>query len=440
MNFKTRILNILFWSVLSAAFIGPGTITTAASAGAGYGFSLIWALVFSTVACVVLQEASARLTLASGQNLGQVIKNRFKDSLPGKFLVYLVLTAILLGCAAYEAGNILGGVEGAALILDIPTAILALIIGLIAALLLWFGSPQRVAQVLGIIVAVMGICFLSTAIVMKPSFGELISVGMTPSIPSGSELLVIGLIGTTVVPYNLFLGSGLKHTQTMKEMRWSLSLAIILGGLVSIGVLIVGSSIAGNFTYEALAGELEQSLGGWAGLFFGIGLFAAGLSSALTAPLAAAITARSMLQNSNVDTEATSWQDDAWKYRLIWCSVLGIGILFGVLQVQPIPAIILAQALNGIILPVVAIVLLLMVNDARLLNSRAINSNIYNLLMGLIVLATLVIGLTNLAKALSSALAVSLVNEQLLLWISIGLSLLLCWPVVRTLNKYRERR
>ena len=72
-----RLLDVLFWSVISAAFIGPGTVTTAASAGAGYGFALLWALGFSTVACLVLQEASARLTLASGSDLGQALRRRF---------------------------------------------------------------------------------------------------------------------------------------------------------------------------------------------------------------------------------------------------------------------------------------------------------------------------------------------------------------------------
>ncbi len=279
---RQRFLNILFWSVLSAAFIGPGTITSAASAGSNYGYALIWALLFSTLACVILQEASARLTLASGQNLGQVIKNRFQSSIWGKTLSYLVLTSILLGCTAYEAGNILGGVAGAALILDIQTWVLPLMIGSIAALLLGFGSTRFVSQILGFIVAVMGICFLSTAFLMQPDFSEILLAGLIPSIPSGSELLLIGLIGTTVVPYNLFLGSGLRHSQSLKEMRWSLSLAILLGGIVSIGVLIVGSSISGAFTFESLAAELELSLGSWSGIFFGTGLFAARLSSSLT--------------------------------------------------------------------------------------------------------------------------------------------------------------
>ena len=70
-----RLASILVWSAISAAFIGPGTVTTAARAGAGFGLALLWAVVFSTAACFLLQEASARVTIATGRPLGQVIRN-----------------------------------------------------------------------------------------------------------------------------------------------------------------------------------------------------------------------------------------------------------------------------------------------------------------------------------------------------------------------------
>lgn len=434
MKLKNRFLNILFWSVLSAAFIGPGTITTAASAGTGYGFTLLWTLVFATLACIVLQEASARLTIASGKNLGQAMLHRFRDSALGKFTGYLVLASILLGCAAYEAGNILGGVAGASLIMNIPGVILTLCIGAVAFLLLWFGSTRIIAQTLGVIVAVMGICFLSTAIIMEPSMGMIFSSAFTPVLPSGSELLVIGLIGTTVVPYNLFLGSGIKHTQNIKEMRFSLSLAVILGGLVSMAVLVVGTSISGSFTYEALAGSLGDTLGNWAATFFGIGLCAAGLSSALTAPLAAALTARGFLEKK----EDSGWEDRGKKMRTVWGLVLLTGVIFGVLQVQPIPAIILAQALNGIILPFITIFLLLVMNDASLLDKSSINSIYYNFLMGIFVFATLVIGLTNLAKALNNISELPLLNETYILYISIAIAAVIAIPVGKKIRAYRS--
>ena len=96
-----RLLSILFWSVIAAAFIGPGTVTTAASAGAQFRYALLWALVFSTLATVVLQEASARVTVVSGYNLGEAIRAQFRGRAVGAVVLVLVLGAIVLGNAAY---------------------------------------------------------------------------------------------------------------------------------------------------------------------------------------------------------------------------------------------------------------------------------------------------------------------------------------------------
>lgn len=431
---KQRLLNILFWSVISAAFIGPGTITTAASAGAGFGYMLMWALVFSTIACMVLQEASARITIVSGRNLGEALRIYLFDSWIGRMTVYLVLTAILLGCAAYETGNILGSVAGVTLIFDLPSRLVTLAIGTCAFTLFWFGSVTRIARVMGLVVAFMGFCFLTTAFVIRPPISEMFHGAFIPAFPAGSGMLILALIGTTVVPYNLFLGSGIPNTQTLREMRLSLTIAIGLGGIISIAVMIVGASIAGLFTYEALAGELAASLGSWAASLLGLGLFAAGFSSAVTAPLAAAITARSMLDPAR---KSKRWGEEGPYFRIVWIGVLLTGIGFGLAQVQPIPAIILAQALNGIILPLVAVFLLIMVNNVRQMSPGTINSARFNLLMGIVVFITVIIGISNLVRALANILETGPANENLILFLSLAISVLISWPVWRLIRQVR---
>lgn len=433
---KQRLLNILFWSVISAAFIGPGTVTTAASAGAGYKYSLIWALVFSTLACFILQEAASRLTTVSGRNLGQALRGYLWDSLRGRVCAWLVLVAIVLGCAAYEAGNILGAVAGASMILDIPSSWLTLSIGVLAFVLFGLGSVRVIARVMGVVVAFMGICFLTTAVIIRPDMGDVLSGALVPELPAGSSMLVLALIGTTVVPYNIFLGSGIASShQSLNEMRWALGIAIGLGGVVSVAVVIVGAAIMGEFTFEALANELATRLGGWAATFLGLGLFAAGFSSAVTAPLAAAITTRSILSTDNGEP---SWTDKGKYFRSVWVVVLMAGLIFGVSKVEPVPAIILAQALNGLVLPLIAVFLLLMMNNSRLLHGGAINNNVLNGLMGTVVLITVIIGITNLLKAISRTLPVELVDEGIVLGISVVITLLAVWPLVQSVRKLRR--
>ncbi|HEX2204982.1 MAG TPA: Nramp family divalent metal transporter, partial [Longimicrobium sp.] len=233
-----RLLQILFWSILPAAFIGPGTVTTSASAGARYGYALLWALTFSTVATVVLQEASARVTVVSGRNLAQAIRTRWHGQAVGFLVLLLLVGAIIVGNAAYEAGNVLGATAGAELGAGLAPRTAAVLIGLFAFAVLWIGTPKSVAKVLAATVAVMGIAFLVTAVLLAPPVGEVLRGSVVPAFPAGSGLLVLGLIGTTVVPYNLFLGSGAAAGQTLSEIRFGIAVAVVLGGLISMGILV----------------------------------------------------------------------------------------------------------------------------------------------------------------------------------------------------------
>jgi Mn2+/Fe2+ NRAMP family transporter len=389
----SRFWSVLFWSVIAAAFIGPGTITTAASAGAGFRYALLWALAFSTFACLLLQEAAARLTVASGRDLGQAIRARH-----GAAVVALVVGAIVLGCAAYEAGNILGGVAGAVLGAGLEPRSVTVVSALAAACLLWFGRTRTVARLLGALVAVMGVAFLVTALRLGAPWPDVLHGTLVPRAPAGSSLLILGLVGTTVVPYNLFMGSRLARGERLGDMRFGLAVSVVLGGLISMGILVVGAAVQGEFGFDTLTDVLTVRLGRWSRSLFGLGLFAAGLSSAITAPFAAALTARSVLAEGN----DARWSDRSWRFRAVWGGVLGVGVVFGLAQVRPVPAIVLAQALNGVLLPVVAVFLFLAVNDVRLMGTRHVNGRWGNAAMALVVAVTIVLGVTGVSKALAA--------------------------------------
>lgn len=393
-----RFLQVLFWSLIPAAFIGPGTVTTAASAGAKFGYGLLWALTFSTIATVVLQEASARVTVVSGRNLAEAIRDRFRGGATGLLVILLVLGAIVLGNAAYEAGNVLGAAAGAALGSPISSRAATVLIVLVTFAVLWVGTPKVVTNVLAATVGVMGITFLVTAVMLRPPVGEVLRGSFVPSAPTGSGLLLLGLVGTTVVPYNLFLGSAAARGQNLREIRFGLTVAVVLGGLISMGILVAGAGLRGTFSYEAVSAMLSGRLGGWAGAMFAWGLFAAGFSSAITAPLAAAVTAGSLFEDGT-----GRWHPRGPRYRAVWMGVLAVGAAFGLAGVPPIPAIILAQALNGVVLPFAAVFLLVVVNDRALMGDDGINRPATNVVMSAVVAATLVLGVSGVLKAGASA-------------------------------------
>uniref|UniRef100_UPI004048E72D NRAMP family divalent metal transporter n=1 Tax=Roseivirga sp. TaxID=1964215 RepID=UPI004048E72D len=208
-------------------YIFPNEVKTVESTFLDGDCSLLWALVFSIFACVILQESAARITIASGFTLGEAIKNRFKSNR----VALMIGVAIFLGCAAYEAGNILGAISGVALIFTgiQPTIFTVIVVG-ISAVVLWSGKTSTVANFMGFVVAIMGFAFLMAGLSTPIDGPEMLKGAFIPSFPKGSVLITLGLVGTTIVPYNIFMGSGLAKGQNLKFMRFGLILAIILGG------------------------------------------------------------------------------------------------------------------------------------------------------------------------------------------------------------------
>jgi manganese transport protein len=404
----------LIWFVISAAFIGPGTVTTATSAGAQYGLTLLWTIVFAIIACIVLQEGAARINIAANLSLGQAIVKQFNSD-NKKFSLALVLTfAVVLGCAAYEAGNILGAVSGITLVSGINSRLATVAIIAIAGTLLYTNRFNLITNFLALIIGVMGITLLAVAFSLDIDTSQLIQGMVLPSIPKGSELLTLGLIGTTVVPYNLFLGSRIAKSQELSNMRRGLSLSVLLGGLISLSLIIIGSKVVGPFSFASVADALSTATGPWAIYFFAFGLFAAGLTSAITAAWAASITLTSTIK---VKSEERA-------FRITWMLVLLTGLVFGVSQVKPIPIIILAQAVNGVLLPFLAIAILLVLNNKQIMQENG-NKLMGNLVLLAIIWVTGILGLLNITKAAISAFAIEQeINNTLLITLA-SMSLLI---------------
>jgi Mn2+/Fe2+ NRAMP family transporter len=212
-----------------------------------------------------------------------------------------------------------------------------------------------------------------------------------------------------VVPYNLFLGSSLAKSQDLKSMRRGLSLSVILGGLISISLIMIGSKVVGPFSFPSVAEALSKATGPWATYFFAFGLFAAGLTSAITAPWAASITLTSTIK---VKSEEKA-------FRITWMLVLLTGLIFGLSQVKPIPIIILAQAVNGILLPFLAVAILLVLNNKAIMQQHA-NKLAGNLILLLIVWVTGILGLLNFLKAFYSTFGIEqMINNSTLLVLSL---------------------
>ncbi|BAZ48599.1 natural resistance-associated macrophage protein family protein [Nostoc sp. NIES-4103] len=392
--------------IVTAAFIGPGTVTTASIAGSKYGFALLWAVVFSTIATMVLQEMSGRLGVVTRQGLGEALGKNTNPILR-LFAIILVIAAIFLGNAAFETGNIAGTAIGLEVVSGISFQVWAVIIGVLTFLLLALGAYQLIEKVLIATVSLMGVVFLLTAIVARPNIGALLMGMVVPSLPVGSLLTVIALIGTTIVPYNLFLHASsvqqkwpqtVPTKQAVAESRFDTIVSIALGGLITLAVVATSAATFATQgttinSAQTMAQQLEPLLGPAARYFFGLGLFAAGLSSTITAPLATAYaTCGALGWKPNIKNR---------RFRMVWILVLVIGTVLAVTGKNPVESILFAQAANGLLLPVVATFLLIVVNQADLLGDFR-NQAIANILgIGVVIIATS-LGIFQVLKAIGA--------------------------------------
>lgn len=372
--------------LVTAAFIGPGTITTASIAGANFGFTLIWTLLFSVIATILLQSMAARLGVVTGQDLAQALRTHIQHPLFKPLAAFLVISAIGVGSAAYEAGNLSGATMGLIEIFpQVQAQVWTPLIAIFSALLLYSGKHKVVETALIFLVLLMSLVFISTLVMAAPPMAEVFA-GFIPSIPEGSITTVLALVGTTIVPYNLFLHSGIlaaKHDKQIdqrkliKHTNLDTSISITLGGVITLAILSTASvafygSEVGKVSAANMAMQLEPLLGNAAHYFFAIGLFAAGLTSAITAPLAGAYAVCGML----------GWSNDMNnnRFKLVAIVILVFGAAVASLGLDPVAVIIFAQAANGILLPIVTTYLVWLVNQKSVMGNYT-NSIIVNLLI-----------------------------------------------------------
>ena len=391
-------------TLVAAAFIGPGTVTVCTLAGVNFGFNLLWAMLLSIIATIVLQEMAARLGIISQKGLSEVVRQEIKTPFLKQFITILILAAIVVGNTAYEAGNISGGILGLETLFGswviensyFSLNLMSWVIGIIAFALLYIGDYKFLEKALVILVLLMSVSFVITAVVTKPNLIEIFKGLFVPNLPEQSLLTVIALIGTTVVPYNLFLHAALvKEKWNKKEdlmhSKKDTIISIVLGGLVSMAIIISAASIPiKNISNAAdLAEGLAPLYGEFAKYFLALGLFAAGITSAITAPLAAAYVAKGCL----------GWKGNlkSKRFRLVWSFVLIFGVVFSSIGFKPIEIIKFAQVANGILLPVIAGILLWIMNKKNVLGNY-INSKTQNFIGFLILVISIFLGAKGILK------------------------------------------
>lgn len=385
-TFMQKLKNMGPAAIITSAFIGPGTITTATLVGVKFQYALLWAVVFSGIALIVLMEMSSRIAIASHKNVIDAAIALKPESRGWRLFVQIFVgLAVGISCFAFQSGNEIGASAGLQDITGMPQWVSALIIALIAAL----ASNKVLETIMQVFVSVMGVLFLVTAIAVAPNLGQVVT-GLVPVVPEGGLMNTMALIGTTLIGMNLILHSITsqgKYTsiEELPDARFDIRFNIIIGIIITASILITsgtvlygtGTSVNGALTFTK---SLEPVLGSWARVVGDIGLLAAGLSSAI----AVGFTFKTIF------SALFHWEggSSCTKAKLLAIIVIVFGTVLAMVNTSPAAIIVAAQAISGFILPFIAILLLVIANSKKLLGNYT-NSVIRNVLGGIAAVATL---------------------------------------------------
>lgn len=385
-------------AIITSAFIGPGTIITSTLAGASYGYSLLWVVLLATLALMVLLEMSSRISIASRHNVIDAAAKVFPENKAWNIFVKVIIAAGTLAiCFAFEAGNMIGAAAGMTDILGIPKWVCALVLAAIAVITVFVKSYTTLARIMQFFVSVMGVIFIVCAVAVLPSFPKVLQGLFIPSMPEGSVINALALVGTTLIGINLVLHSITSHEKwagegdvksSISDARFDIVFNIIIGGLITMCIIIVGATVLYGTQAQvgsplAFTQSLEPVLGSWARYVGDIGLFAAGLSSVIAVPF----TLRAILSKVfNWDAGIT-----ATPARVLALIVIAFGAAMAILGGSPTQIIVFAQATSGFILPFIALIVLVAANNRKLLGDF-VNKAWQNIVGSLAVVLAFILG------------------------------------------------
>ncbi|WP_265491086.1 Nramp family divalent metal transporter [Mergibacter septicus] len=387
-------------AIITSAFIGPGTIIVSTKAGIAFGYSLIWAVIFAVISLMFLMEMASRVAIITKQDLIQATINVIPNSIIWKrFIQGLMLLAVLTVCFAFQAGNFSGGSLGLANALGLEQKYVVILMTMIVLLITLLGSSHLLELIMKLFVGFMGIVFVITFLFIQPNVFAILK-GVIPNIPEGGYVLTLALIGTTLIGINLILHSITSKDRWSKETdlieaKWDIGINILIGGLITFSIVVTsatvlqGTNITGNpalmFTQS-----LKPVLGDYASLLGNLGLFAAGLSSAIAIPFTL----------KKITTGVFQFKDGAQGKKANILAIIAIlfGAVLAIIGKNPQQIIILAQATSGFFLPLITILILIVTNNKQVLG-RYVNKPLQNVVGGLVVILTLALGIQGIRQA-----------------------------------------
>ena len=351
-----------------------GGVTTYTAAGARFGFSLLWLLLVASLSLGVVQEMCARMGAVTGKGLSDLIRERF-----GVRWTIVAMLALFIA----NASNVIAEYAGIAAslgLVGVPPFVSVPVAGLVVWALIVFASYHVVERALFALILAFLAYPVSIAI-LRPDWGQ-VGRGFFPGVPAepGALVMALALVGTTVTPYLLFYlqASVVDKGIDRESFGWARLDALMgatLSGVFAFFILVVSGSVLhpagiGANTAEEAARALQPLAGGAAGLLFGVGLLGASLLGLTVMPLS----------TSYAICEAFGWESgishdfrDAPVFMGLVTFLLVVGgalVLFFPHDLL-LPLIVVSQAVNGLLLPIVLVFIMRLASDRSVMGDDA---------------------------------------------------------------------
>lgn len=390
-NYPTIVSILIFISVL-----GPGLITamvdndcagilTYSLAGAQYGYNLIWTFIPMIFSLIVAQEMGVRMGIISGKGLASLIREKV-----GVKLTMFIMIGLLLA----NFGNTLAEFSGIVVsseIFGIPPIISVLLSAIIIWLLVIKGSYKNVEKIF-IILSLIYISYIIAGLMANPDWGQ-VATAVVPKIHWEKDyiVMVVGLIGTTIAPWMQFYlqSSVVEKGVSRDELKYSRAESIIgpmFTGIVALFILIACAAtinVAGTPVTDVqdIAHALIPVAGEYAGFLFGLGFLNASLFSAIILPLS---TAYYVCESLGFETGISKDFKEAPIFHGLYAGMIFVcAILILIPNIPLMDILLFSQVINGILLPVILVLMLLIINDKRIMGEY-VNSKVYNIIAWII--------------------------------------------------------
>jgi manganese transport protein len=357
--------------VASIAYIDPGNYATNISAGAQYGYALLWVILVANLMAMLFQSMSAKLGIATGMNLAEMSR----AYLPRSVIYALWLSQEVMAMAT-DLAEFLGTALGFNLLFGIPVLPSAILTGVAVFLILGLqrGGFRRIEALITVMVGTIALCYVAEMFIAKPDWGQVLHHTVIPSLPNTNAIvLAVGIVGATVMPHAIYLHSGLtQHRIVPRDEEDARRIfgfevidvifAMVVAGLVNMAMLVMAAKVFHGTGHNEV-GDIRMAfetltplLGPVSSVDFAISLLASGLSSSTVGTMAGQIVMQGFV----------GFSIPLWVRRLM---TMLPALIVSAVGLDPTRVLVISQVVLSFALPVPVITLIVFAQNRTVMSS-----------------------------------------------------------------------